>query len=168
MQDFNSVEALIVAVRQRVGDARGFVVAVEGHSTSGKSYLSKNLAKHLGASVISTDLYAREGSQAPSYVDRMALDRLSLDLTRFARAGGVIIEGICLRDTLRALALVPRPFIYVKRISPAGLWADDLENYLEHGQPASGLSWTDSQSVAYHLRESPQDRADFIYARTEE
>jgi hypothetical protein len=168
MQCFNSIEHLIDAVEQRVGDAHGLIIAVEGHSTSGKSYLSEDLAKRVGATAVSTDLYAREGSTADAYVDRMDLDRLHRDLNQFRQAGAVIIEGICLRDTLHGLAIVPRLFVYVKRITTAGLWADDLENYLEHGRPASWLSWTDQQSVAYHLRERPEERADFVYERTEE
>jgi hypothetical protein len=168
VQAFSSIDSLNIAVTKRVGNAQGFVVAVEGHSTSGKTYLSKDLSRRVGATAVSTDSYARESSEAPSYVDRMDLERLSRDVNRFKQVGPVIIEGICLRETLRALAIVPGLFIYVKRVTPTGLWADDLENYVEHGQPASWLSWTDRQSVAYHLREHPQERADFVYERTEE
>lgn len=169
MREFLDTDSLAAAVKVYLAREPRGVVAIEGHSTSGKSHLGRDLAKRLDAVVLETDSYARDGSDAPTYLEAIDVGRLGSDLDRHAGEGGrVIMEGICLRDTLRELAITPTLFIYVKRMTPAGLWADELENYLEDGRPAEGLSWTDYQSVEYHVRERPEDRADFVYVRTEE
>jgi hypothetical protein len=166
MQEFTDLNALLAAVKRRIGDAPRAIIAIEGHSASGKSYLSEDLAERLGAAAVGTDSYARDRSKAPTYVERIQLDSLAVDIDRLTEAGLVIIEGICLRDTLREIAIVPTAFIYLKVITVSGLWRDEVENYLEDGQPSG--NWTDRQSVEYHLRENPHDRADFVYVRLEE
>lgn len=169
MREFTDIASLVVALQDGIVQGKGAVVAIEGHSTSGKTTLSKALSERLNAVPLSTDAYARPGSTAGGYVERMEHERLGADVDRMVANGAlVLIEGIALRDTLRKVSTVPYVFIYVKRITPAGLWADDPENYLKAGRPASWLSWTDRQSVEYHLRESPHERADMVYIRTEE
>jgi hypothetical protein len=128
--------------------------------------MSKDLAKRLGGVAVGTDSYSRDGPKTATYLQRMDLDRLARDVDRLARAGPVIVEGICLRDTLGALRVAPTAFVYLKVMTVAGLWRDELENYLEDGEPAG--SWTDRQSVDYHLREKPHERADFIFVRVED
>ncbi|HWL40180.1 MAG TPA: hypothetical protein VNO75_08060 [Gemmatimonadaceae bacterium] len=131
MRECLDTDSLAAAVKLYLAKEPSGVVAIEGHSTSGKSYLSADLAERLGAVVVGTDSYVRDGSDAPTYLEAIDVRRIGSDVDRHVDAGQrVIIEGICLRDTLRELAMTPSLFIYVKRMTPAGLWTDDLENYL--------------------------------------
>jgi hypothetical protein len=169
MREFVDLASLVLALQQEIAPGEGAIIAIEGHSTSGKTTLGEDLAERLSAASLSTDAYARPESTARSYVERLQHDQLRADLDRLmVNRALIVIEGIALRDTLRKVSAVPQVFVYVKRMSPAGLWADDLENYLESGRPAGWLSWTDRQSVEYHLRESPHERADMVYVRAEE
>lgn len=166
MQEFTDFDSLFATLELRISDSAKFVLAIEGHSTSGKTFLSKELAKRLAGIAVGTDSYAREGSDARTYLERLDLDRLGHDVNRLTRVGPVIIEGINLRDTLRELAIAPTAFIYLKVITVAGLWRDELENYLVDGKPSG--NWTDRQSAHYHVREKPYERADFVYVRVED
>lgn len=169
MREFVDFASLVIALQTEIVPTDATVIAIEGHSTTGKTTLSRDLAERLNGVSLSTDAYARPESTAGSYVERIQHERLRADLDQLiANRSLVVVEGIALRDTLRRISAAPHVFIYVKRITPAGLWADDLENYLQDGRPAAWLSWTDRQSVEYHIRESPHERADIVYVRAEE
>jgi hypothetical protein len=142
------------------------LVGIEGHSTSGKTMLAKALATVGGGAFFSTDGYARQRRPGERYQDLVDLARLRRDVS--ATGGSLIlIEGICLRDVLDAAGLRTDTSVYVKRISPAGLWADDPENYVTDGVPSLDLSWVDEQAVSYHVRTSPLERADYVYLHHE-
>src|SRR2546426_5365243 len=127
------------------------------------------LADACGGASIGTDGFVDKDRNADTYVDHIVLDKLAAALNQLRREHPVVfVEGICLRDTLRSLNVTPQAFVYCKRISQAGLWADDLENYLEKGSLRSDLSWVDQQSVVYHARARPLENADLVYARHEE
>ena len=162
MGEYSEIQSLAAAVKEQLEQTPTALIAIEGHSTSGKTYLSNDLATRVGAVAIETDSFAREDLSAPTYVERIDTDRLGRKLTELKASGSpVVVEGICLRDTLDAAGVAPNLFIYVKRITAAELWADDPENELEG-------NWTDMQSIDYHARESPLERADLVYLRREE
>lgn len=123
------------------------LVGIEGHSTSGKSTLGKKLALLSGESLFSTDEYARQRKKNDAYPDLVDVERLKRDVKAVSGRSLSFIEGICLRDVLESAGLKPDVFVYIKRITQAGLWADDPENYVSNGKPNSGLSWVDGQSV---------------------
>ena len=168
MLDISDLKSLVAAIRPHVS-SRGTLIGVEGHSTSGKTTLSKTLADQLGGTVVSTDDYVDSGSNHDSYPRRIRLGELRKDLAHVRSLQPVVFfEGICLRRTLELISLVPKIFVYCKRISRAGLWADDPQNHTENGRPLPGLSWVDLQSVVYHLRAKPLENADLVYAWQEE
>ena len=141
------------------------LVGVEGHSTAGKSTLATDLGHRLDGRVFSTDGYVEATREVETYVEMLRLDELARDLAA-APDSFVVVEGICLRPTLRATPCGrARLFVYCKRITQAGLWADELENYFEDGNPASWLSWVDRQSVIYHTEERPDEKADVVFLR---
>lgn len=160
---------LVTMLRRRVGETPGSVIGIEGHSTSGKTTLATDLALACTGERISTDMYVDRGSSANAYADRVLYEKLNADLARLRLENTLIfIEGICLRDTLRRIALSPQTFVYCKRMTQAGLWADDPLNYVdEHGLPQSTLSTVDGMSVEYHLRVCPLEKADIVYLRQE-
>ena len=168
MSDISDLNTLVAAIKLRLKNA-GSLIAIEGHSTAGKTVLSNALAGACGGAPIGTDGFVDKDRNADTYVDHIVLDKLAAALNQLSREHPVVfIEGICLRDTLRSLNVTPQAFVYCKRITQAGLWADDPQNYLERGSPRSDLSWVDQQSVVYHVRARPLENADLIYARHED
>ena len=163
--EFESVELLHTAILQTCPS--GCFVGIEGHSTSGKTTLGKALAHASGGRLVSTDKYARQRRPGDTYATLIDVDGLRRDLDTLASAQGILIEGICLRDVAERCELQPAVFIYVKRISAAGLWVDDPENHTTDGKPNSDLNWVDRESVLYHLTQSPLERADYIYVYRE-
>jgi hypothetical protein len=160
---------LVTTLRARIGGTPAAIIGIEGHSTSGKTTLATDLALACGGERISTDMYVDRQSDALAYSDRIFSEKLLTDLARLRREKTVVfIEGICLRDTLRLVGIAPESFIYCKRITQAGLWADDPLNYVDaHGRPQSTLSTVDGMSVEYHLRVFPLEKADIVYLRQE-
>jgi len=112
----------------------------------GRPILSRNLGARLGITAIETDAFALSESEAPTYVGGIDTAKLGAEIAGATAARlHVIVEGICLRDTLAKAAVTAKVFVYVKRITAAGLWADDPENELDG-------NWTDRQSIDYHAR----------------
>ena len=164
------LDELIVALRKLRNAGRTLVVGIEGHSTSGKTTLGKLLAIRFAAPHVGTDSYVDRDKDADSYVG-------ILDLPRFKTAvqaepgkhDFLFIDGICLRDTLAQCGLRAGVFVYCRRITQAGLWADDPQNSTHQGRPnRDDPSWVDWQSTDYHLREHPVERADLVYDRHED
>lgn len=154
---------------RRLGESVGTLIGIEGHSTSGKTTLAIRLATVFDGACISTDNYIDRQSDAEAYSDRILVAKLLEEITRLRKTARVVfVEGICLRDSLRRVSIAPTTFIYCKRITQAGLWADDPLNYLDKkGLPLSTLSTVDRMSVEYHLRTLPLEKADIVYARQE-
>src|SRR5207302_9604393 len=143
MSDISDLVTLVATIKPRLKRA-GSLIAIEGHSTAGKTVLSNALADACGGAPIGTDAFVDKDRNAGKYVDLIVLHKVAAALTQLRRKHPVVfVEGICLRDTLRSLNVTPQAFVYCKRISQAGLWADDPENYLENGSPRSDLSWVD-------------------------
>ena len=168
--EFSNPRALVRAIQHRLSTGRGALVEIDGHSTSGKTHLSEILADLDQSVALGTDAYADPSRRSGNYPDRLDLKKLAADLANLTKARPrTYIEGICLRDTLARLRLTASLFVYCKRISQAGLWPDDPENYLtSDGQPSNDLSWVDRQSVEYHLRAHPLEHADFVFLRQED
>ncbi len=147
MSDISDLNSLLAAIKPRLNSA-GSLIAIEGHSPAGKTFLSKALAAASGGVPIGTDTYVDKNRKADTYLDHIMVEKLALALNQLRRSHRIVfIEGIC---------------------SPAGLWTDDPQNYLENGSPRSDLSWVDQQSVVYHLRARPLENADIVFARHEE
>jgi hypothetical protein len=168
MEEFESGDQLLMYLKDRAPSGRAQLVAIEGHSTCGKSFLARCLASAQGAIRVSTDCYADPGKVAETYTQKLDLDALRGDLSKLCdRFETVFVEGICLRDTLSAIGRSPDTSVYLKRITQAGLWADDPENYAPNGILEPGLSTVDSWSVRYHLDSDPLARADAVLVRRE-
>lgn len=143
------------------------IVAIEGASSSGKTYLAKQLSSLIKAPAISTDPYYRTGFKGARYTDGLRLDELMQDIKRLLRTRqSLIIEGLCLRDTLDAVSLVPDAFVYCKKLSAAGLWHDDPERQeMPPADSESVQALVDRWSLTYHLRTQAHERATFVFLR---
>jgi hypothetical protein len=151
-------EAELVAALRAIPAAN--VVAVEGHSLSGKSTTSRHLAAALSWQLIGTDAFAQQGCKAPTYVACLDVGRLAVAIAGRGQAP-LLVEGICVRDTLEAVDVVPSLYVYIKRITQAGRWAEDPES----APSLSDLSLVDRWSATYHSRAKPLERADIVFAR---
>ena len=147
------------------------IYSFDGHRQSGKSWVSKRLAQDLNLPRIGTDDYRIKALEGRPYVDQLSFPDLTADIAKHASAGPVLIEGICIGWTLKridGLLAVPVTRIYCKRLTQAGLWADDTENYLDsNGMAEAGLGAFDTEVVNYHLETSPDLNAEITYSRLE-
>lgn len=164
---FADAGSLCIAIAESTSGIEGAVVGLEGYPLAGKSTLARTtIAPYLRAMHIATDSYVRKARDAATYVGYIDLDELRRDIAAARTRGVVVVEGICLRDVLHASALEADIFVYCKRITELGLWADDPENY-DPPESFSAFSFADSQAHEYHLREHPAERADFVFLRRE-
>lgn len=121
MQVFRDAESLEYYLAGLAGPPL-LVVAIEGASTSGKTKLAEKLAQGRRTRVVSTDEYYQEGLLGERYQDGLRLEDLGEDLIRLRTASDrLIIEGICLRDTLELIGQKPDVYVYCKRLSAAGV-----------------------------------------------
>jgi hypothetical protein len=161
---FTDLPSLAAAVAARSKQA-GLILAVEGASQSRKTSFAGKLASRLGAHLISTDEYYQEGIKGERYQDGLRRDDLRHEIMRFKSPGKpVVIEGICLRETLAELEIAADLFIYCKRISPTGVWHDDPTltdpNDFDLTFTQGRIDWW---SHHYHERTRPHLSADMMF-----
>jgi hypothetical protein len=144
-----------------------FVLGVEGASFAGKTCLARQLAGASSAVVVSTDPYYRRGFKGRRYSEGLRLEDLRHDVERhLAEESFLVVEGLCLRDTLVGLPLEPDAFVYCKRVSAAGIWHDDPEfQSMPAPDTDSVQALIDRWSLEYHQRTKPHEKADFTFVR---
>jgi len=139
------------------------ICSIDGHRGSRKSWVATRLAKDLGLPCISTDAYRIRKREGLPYVDQLSVEALAAEVARYNGSTLILLEGICIGWTLQRMHLTASTRVYCKRMTQAGLWADDLENYVTDGTPDSGLSPFDTEVVVYHLETWPDLNANVIY-----
>ena len=143
------------------------LVAVEGFAGAGKSSLAAALGKDMPAPVIHTDEYVEGEDESLPYSQRLNYDRVAVAL-RSAQCGAsvVIIDGICLRESLRRLGVSASFFVYLKLIAPNGLWHDGLhlEDFDAEGEDHDRRE-PHCSDFRYHLTERPHEQANVEFRR---
>lgn len=143
---------------------RPLLVAIEGFMNSGKSTLAAALAPELGTTVIHTDEFVVPGDESLPYTERLNYERLEASLrNEFA----MIVEGICLRQVLKRINMVPSTYVYIKRISSNGLWHDQFHLYEYEGNIRSVTDEPAKSDLDYHAMVRPHEIANFIVQRIE-
>jgi len=147
--------------------APGAIAGLEGFCGSGKTMLADQLGERVPMVVFHMDNFARKFAEPPAYTACLDLDRLRQALEGRDKSRQSIIEGICLRDVLSLVGVVPTTFVYLKRIGENGLWYDGLHlEDFEAGQPVSGDTAEPHRSdLEYHARVRPHEAAHVIYER---
>ena len=97
--------------RIRTGLEGPLIVAVEGASGSGKTALSEKLQTGLGLPIVHTDDALMPQPKTPSYVAALDLQSLLQSIKLLDSSSGMIIEGLCARDTLRELGVAAQVFV---------------------------------------------------------
>lgn len=146
------------------------IIAIEGFTTAGKSYLADSLGEDFfGSVVLHTDDYVTGTDETLPYIDRIDYRRLRRALAA-ASSGTVLIDGICLRAVMRRLGITPTAFVYVKCIAAkTGLWHDGLhlEDFESEKDGADRLFEPHRSDFFYHTNERPHERADVVYCHFE-
>lgn len=145
------------------------LVGVEGFCGSGKSFLAEAVASTMPSTTIHLDNFVVGDDEARPYAERIDYKglRMSVDGAA-ARRELVLIEGICLRSVLERLDRQVNLFVYVKRMSPTGLWHDGI--HLEDAESADSIGILDEperSDFSYHSIVRPHELADIVYCRVE-
>ena len=151
------------------------VIAIEGAPLSGKSTLSRSLARELSADVFHVDADVRAMGELPypELVDCVGLGRkigATIDQGR-----PVLVEGICLREVLDRAGVQPDFFVYVRNRGndtenvSVDLGPSELESF-EHNYHKESLELgvvTDLtlalENARYHAHHKPVAQADYCY-----
>jgi hypothetical protein len=145
----------------------GNLIAIDGFMSSGKTTLAISLAEQLPAFRISLDFYVESERNAPNYIGLLRLADLASDIQK-ARIefGSVVVEGICMLEVLDSIKVQPEIYVYVKRISPMGLWQDGFhfEDYETVGEECSFARLSE---LAYHASHRPHEISTVVYNRRE-
>ena len=140
---------------------------------AGKSSLATMLAKDLGnLPPLPVDDFRPDPVPNLPYLQTLNLPLLEAQLDdrrRVFPTTPTIIEGICLREVLEGIGRKLDLTIYVKRLSPMGLWhtqfdLEDYENDPRHPKPPKIL-WNDE--LRYHAAYRPHEVADLYFEWTE-
>jgi hypothetical protein len=144
----------------------GSLVAVEGFMGAGKTSLASALASSVGALAVHLDGFVAPGDVTRPYVNRLNYAALASAIEA-SSASTSVVDGICLRDVLNRLGRTPDLYIYVKRISPAGIWHDgvDLEDFEAGTWKTPGEPYT--SDMAYHSKVRPHEKATVEVHRAE-
>ncbi|MGY2257463.1 shikimate kinase [Pseudomonas sp. SDO55104_S430] len=149
-------------------------IGIDGKDGAGKSTLAQAVSEALGLPCISLDSFLEK--KMGGYVDH--IDYLNLKAT-MENLEGYVVEGVCLREVLRRISLVPTANIYIKRMQH-GVWVDEdeldvsrpVEDILAAVRasvslftpgPVTGLELVE-EIIRYHAECHPQDHADVTYA----
>ena len=174
LKEINEYEELLRSVKEHLLDKRNCIIAIEGFTLSGKTYLGNRLSKDLGCSLLSTDEYVIERGGNFYWVDRLNLSLLSDNINRSLQKNQLtIIEGICLRDTLNRIHIEPSLYVYVKSLTKTGgLWHGglNLEEFQQNQDFKENIFEPDLSAFKYHLNEQfrPHERANIIFSRIDE
>jgi hypothetical protein len=165
----HSIAELVDFVRTRSTRGSNVIVGIEGASTAGKTTTANQVAQELGGTPIHTDQFYNKGVTGPRYQDGLRLEEMAETIARLANhTGPIVVEGICLRETLQSLGRIPSIMVYCKKISSAGVWHDDPELNGDH-DPESGFvqERVDCWWFDYHKRAKPLELADVVFQWSE-
>jgi hypothetical protein len=141
------------------------IIGIEGCTGSGKTTLANTLGRDLSIPVVSTDNYLAKDPTLIRYPysDRLIYNRLCEDIEIKVDGGmPIIIEGICLRQSLQKLPLEVQLYVYIKALGTNGLWYEGLS--IETGS-SSDLEEPELSDFFYHIKEKPHDIANVIFHR---
>src|SRR5687768_6158367 len=118
---------LLADVQKALEPSRFMLIGIEGPMLAGKTHLADQLDEDLGLSVPALHVDDFRPKPIPNlpYLGTLDLRELALDLYERRQdfpTTPVIIEGICLREVLERLGRKLDLAIYVKKLSPQGLW----------------------------------------------
>ena len=146
-------------------------ITIDGRDGAGKTYLANQLSRAIGATHITeeemrdTDLYYRFVPKSKELEDK---------ITKGIQGGRVVFDSVLMMWVLEHVSTKPDLKVYVKRMSPMGLWGDESEvggevtrEIVIGGVPSSEQFNFRRQIINYHYDYVPYESADIIYNRQE-
>jgi hypothetical protein len=147
------------------------LITVDGRDGAGKTYLAGQIHKILGGTHLTEDPY-RTTDLANQFVPKY--DDLILDMVKGLNKGLVIYDSVLMRWILENCDINPGLTVYVKRMSPMGLWGDEseLDDEMSRGEAISQIPRRDvfnfrRQIINYHFDYLPHKKSDIVYHRFE-
>lgn len=173
-ETFSDYRALLSRLRVLIRNRSVRIIGIEGFKGAGKSCLAKMLGNDVNLAVLETDEYLcsvlyrdslpYEYDKSSHYVDGLDLEVLAEKLnTQLATHGIVVVEGICLRDTLAKIQYKADLTIYVEyRIRQMHAQniqrhMDDFKNYRKFKRA------DDYDQIEYQCRIKPNLTADISF-----
>jgi hypothetical protein len=154
------------------------IITIDGRDGTGKTYLSKQIHKKFGGTLLSEKNY-----RIASLDELFEYDRIKIlkDLAKGLDTQPVIFESCFMLLILKTLGLKPDLKIYIKTLSAStGRWTDEDELDEEPDKKSAiqkevdfgkriGISPSNFrlQMIAYHYDFKPQENSDIVYLRTE-
>lgn len=165
MHAVTTINDLAEAVPRKVS-AQAVLVGIDGFDGAGKTTLAFALAQKLRGIRVGLDNYIEKDRKADRYVGLLRLEDLQRDLNGLSCCfSHVVVDGVCLSEVFEHIGGAPDYIVYVKKVSPQGLWHDGfhLEDY-EAGGEAGG--WLERSVYSYHRKWQPHLRATACYSWT--
>jgi len=180
MNGLTSVDALCERTKALIPGKTRMLIGIDGMNQVGKTTLGHELAKKLGAILISIDGYLNRKQNAYTEHIRCHDVRAAIEAVTVP----IISEGVCLRAVAARCGLAVHVHIYVRRISEYGIWYDedicladgplDALKKREREIRAAFSSRSDGGSteretgfreelIDYHAQWKPAKRADFLF-----
>lgn len=165
--EVDSLEKLIELINGR----QAKFLTIDGRNGSGKSTLANHLHKKMGGTLMSEENF-RDTDLIYQFLP--PYEKISAALRESIPKGPVIYESVLMQWILENIQAKPDLTIYVKRMSPMGLWGDESE--LDDGMTRQGA--TDQiptketfnfrrQMINYHFDYMPHEKSAVIFLRTE-
>jgi len=170
MTNCTSSQEVIDAIRE-MGAVR---IGIDGKDGTGKSTLAQEISAALGLHCISLDTFLEKGKDR--YVEYIDYPKLKATLENHE---GYVVEGVCLRQVLQRIQLVPEANIYIKRMRH-DYWLN--EDTLDINEPVESVVARELQDanmfssspianlplaeevIRYHDEFRPHNHADVTYA----
>lgn len=152
-------------VVKRIDGAPGGLVVIDGCRQAGKSHLASEIALRLPCPSIEIDAFWDK--EKPGYVEAIRISDLRAQVDEaLSKSTKVLLNGICARAVIRQIEKVGCLFVYVLRVSQAGIPSNiewlDAEESKPTNLPHNEL---DQEIMLYHWQYKPCQSADLILAR---
>jgi hypothetical protein len=140
------------------------LITIDGFSWSGKSKVSAYLSQALSIPVVYIDDYFTKDGR---FLESFKFENFSATVAKLSQSSSIIVDGIMVQDILARIGTKADLFLYVKRVSPYGIWSDGfkLDKLLrsDDDNVSTGYDPFQDQLVQYHLRVRPHERADITF-----
>lgn len=193
MNLFRSADELSREIARTVSRGSARYIGIDGKDGSGKTTLAQVIAAAIGGIVVSLDDYVEKNRGG--YVPHLRVTEINAKINKEARP--IVIEGVCLLAATERIGIKLERLVYVKKVSPYGIWADEdecaptepVEEFIEKkekelrefaevektiegrtsavGSEVVELPELVKEVIRYHAKYKPIKQAQYMFERTE-
>lgn len=144
-------------------DSSKKIISIDGFFGAAKSKVSAYLTEALSIpTVYLDDFLPRDRASLESF----KFKDFSETVAKLSQSYSVIVDGSMVQDILARIGVTADFFIYVKRVSPYGIWFDDfkIDKLVRSSNDHSTVKYNhfEEEVIQYHLRVRPHERAHII------